>query len=277
MRLKTNLFGFALVVILANSAAHLQAGLIGIASSNSSLHSAMASVVNLNGDTSSVIGNLASQNLSGFDAIWLVEDLNSGTWTSFLGGSSNVANYVSNGGALFFNDRSEGENVSTTAYLNALGASSLQQIGFTFDDTSISPPGGTLLTNGPNGTLNNSSLDGGDSSFHGALTKSSILARGGTALIERASNPNAVGAFSYGLGSGSILYDRSPLGFFLVRQDRTARSNYRNIYAPNALAYVQSLSGPAVQPVPEPSSFAIFGLSAVGIAGLRRRRQRPTV
>jgi hypothetical protein len=99
---------------------------------------------------------------------------------------------------------------------------------------------GTLVTNGPGGTLNNESLDGGLRSNHGyALT--TTLPAGSRVILVRTLANEAV-TFSYPFGLGAVIYAPIPLDAYLSEPGRTPAA-FKDIYAPNLIAYAASLGG----------------------------------
>ena len=111
--------------------------------------------------------------------------------------------------------------------------------GIVFTRETISPAAnniniatsGTLVTDGPGGVLDNSSLDGGGSSSHGYADESSLPA-GAVNILSRPTSTEAV-TFAYPYGAGWVVYSSIPLDFFL---DGGATA-VRDSYAPNVVDY----------------------------------------
>ena len=125
----------------------------------------------------------------------------------------------------------------------------------------------TLVTNGPGGVVNNSTLDGGNSSSHG-FTASGSIPGSSTAIFSR-SNPSEIVDFRYEFGMGDVYYSTIPLDFYLG-----GSSSFASVYAPNVVAYAAELAQSDVSVVPEPTSLAIFGVAAFGMVGFGRRRKQ---
>ncbi len=132
----------------------------------------------------------------------------------------------------------------------------------------VTPPGGTLVTNGPHGVIDDTSLDGGTLSAHGFVDRNAILAIGGTPILHRDISVDQTVAFSYFLDSGAVYYSTIPLDFYLAGfGPNPPRDAFTDIYAPNMLAYANSL-----RQTPEPGSILIVVLVVGAIAWSRRRR-----
>jgi len=89
----------------------------------------------------------------------------------------------------------------------------------------------TLVTNGPGGVVDDTTLAGS----HGFAVDAS-LPPGATLILTRGS-PNEIVTFSYRYGVGAVIYSSIPLDFYL-----DGSNNFSTIYAPNVVAYGASLS-----------------------------------
>lgn len=93
----------------------------------------------------------------------------------------------------------------------------------------------SILDNGPNGILDNTSLDGGGSSTHGYAT-TSTLPGNATCYLIRDGFPDQCVAFSYPYGAGGVFYSTIPLGAYLrTSGSPPANTNTINILGPNTL------------------------------------------
>jgi hypothetical protein len=101
----------------------------------------------------------------------------------------------------------------------------------------------TLVTNGPGGVLDDSSLDGGTSSSHGFAVVGT-LPGGGRFILSR-SDVEEIVTFSYPFGSGAVLYSSIPLDYYLGGSGpNPPLDNMTDIYAVNVIAYaVEGMDG----------------------------------
>lgn len=99
----------------------------------------------------------------------------------------------------------------------------------------------TLLTNGPGGIVTDANLDGGNFSNHG-FAASDSLPIGSRVILDRAANQAVT--FSYPHGHGAVVYSTVPLDAYLEEgaDFGPPSANFKNIYAPNLVAYCASLA-----------------------------------
>lgn len=206
--------------------------------------------------------DITTFNLSTVDALMVNESSNGGISAGLLGRLGDIQTWVQGGGKFIVHDRfvtnDIGDPQSNPLLVGA--PTTLLDRDFTIDnDIDVVPPGNTLVTSGPFGTITNTSLDGGTSSTHGFALLSTLPA-GSTPILQIDGNANQIAAFSYGLGHGFVYYSTIPLDYYLAgNEPNPPRDNFNQIYAPNVLAYAES------QKVPEPAS--VLGLLAIGALG----------
>lgn len=95
----------------------------------------------------------------------------------------------------------------------------------------------TSITSGPAGTIDNTTLDGGNYSNHGFAIAGTLP---GTAkLVLSTNDPAHIVTFVYGYGAGAVLYSSIPLDFYLLG----GSNNFATIYAVNVAHYAASLVG----------------------------------
>jgi hypothetical protein len=122
-------------------------------------------------------------------------------------------------------------------------------------DLDVIPPGSTLVISGPHGTIDNTSLDGGNYSNHGFAVGSSLPASA-TRILSAGPNSNNVAAFSYPLGSGAVYYSTIPLDWYLDGSGpNPPQDNFATIYTPNVLTY-----GDTLNPAPASDWYSVTAL-----------------
>ena len=200
------------------------------------------------------VANMAS--LAGTDV------LVAGEW------NAGASSWVAAGGIYVIHDWGQG-----ASQLPGLGGAITT--GFDHADINVID-GSSAIVNGPFGTLNNSTLDGGNSSAHGAWLASSLVSTDPLAgVIHSILSSTAVTAvvmFEMDYGLGHILYANIPLEAYtdsspLVTGPQPAGLQ---IYAKNEMAYVKGLLDGGNH-VPEPSSALLAMLALAGAAAARRK------
>ena len=225
----------------------------------------LTAAIATSGNTSSALTGLAAGNLTGIDVLWVLNSNNGDPGTVVTGNTAAISDFVSAGHVLSFHDRNVNQGLSAATYLPGGGG-----IAFTsaFGATIDIVTSGTLVTNGPGGVLTNTSLDGGNSSFHGYASLASLP--GGAIPIFSTGNPDQIVDFYYTFGLGGVYYSAMPLDFYLNGSGNNPPADaYRNIYAANEAAFQ---AGGAVAPIPEPGTFALISGALLGLGLLRRRK-----
>jgi hypothetical protein len=88
--------------------------------------------------------------------------------------------------------------------------------GFTGIDSAhdnVDFPAGSPVLSGPGGLLDNTTLDHGSSSIHGAINLASIPAS--AQVLAYGDDPNRVVTLTYAYGAGRVVYSTIPLGCYL--------------------------------------------------------------
>jgi hypothetical protein len=213
------------------------------------------------GYTALALSDLGSTDLLGITVLWVLNQQNGSPGDVVLNNLSNVSNFVTGGGILSFHDRNVNQAFSATLYLPG-GAGIIFVSEFGSDINVVT--GSTLVTNGPGGVIDNSTLDGGTYSFHGYATLASLPA--GAIPILSTADPGQIVDFFYRFGLGGVYYSSIPLDFYLSGFGPNPPADaFRTVYAPNEAAFQAALV------IPEPASFVLMGLGLLGLGALRGR------
>jgi hypothetical protein len=205
---------------------------------------APAAPITLAGYTPVQITDISTLNFNTFDILMLDESSNGGPSSALVAELPAIQNWVQGGGILITHDRFVNASVGTNPFLlGAPGAVAHRDFSFGAN-LNVIPPGGTLVTNGPFGTIDDASLSGGSYSNHGWVDAPTLPA-GATDILSAGASADRVSALAYGLGSGLVYYASIPLDYYLD-QSGTGQpgANFRTIYTPNALTFVNSFRAP---------------------------------
>jgi hypothetical protein len=207
------------------------------------------------GHTAEAITDFSS--LSSYDVVWGLNSDNSSHLTDLVGNQSFFDSYVIGGGVFMYHDRAVTDGNTVLA-----GADN-----FVFNRDFTNDKNIDLV--GPNGVagadIDNTTLDGGNSSSHGFVDQASI-----DQLFTGIFNNGVAGQlvdFHYEFGAGDVYYSTIPLDFYL-----SGGSDFDSVYAPNVLAYAVSLSDQDANPVSEPYTLSLFLVSMLALVGVRRRK-----
>jgi Bacterial pre-peptidase C-terminal domain. len=208
------------------------------------------------------ITDIGSFDLSTIDVLLVNESNNGGLSAAMSGRLAAIQSWVEGGGVLMVNDRFVSDDFADPQSNPFLLGQSGIQVDRDFvngPDLDVIPPGGTLVTSGPHGTITNASLDGGNYSNHGFALGSSLPASA-TRILSAGPNSNNVAAFSYPLGSGAVYYSTIPLDYYLDSPYGQPAENLALVYTPNMLTYGDTLN-------PSPAS-DWYSVTALGGATL---------
>lgn len=208
-----------------------------------------------NGFTAVQVLDISIFDFSTVDIMVIDESSNGRISGDLLGRAADLDAYTLGGGKVVIHDR----YVTNSSWIPGGGGMTLVR-DFTFDADLNVVTGGTDVTDGPFGTITDTNLDNGTSSNHGWALD---LPGGATTFLSSGPQAFRAAALSYSHGSGFVFYSSIPLDFYLAGNGPDPPlGNFVNIYAPNVLAYMES--------VPAPGALALLGLG--GIAVRRRRR-----
>lgn len=177
------------------------------------------------------VGDLRTADLDQFDVLFVQNSSNSGYSSIYLNELPRIFDWIEAGGVLIFHDRhvANAENVLPGAPGNILRNFSDDRNIQILDDT-------TLVTDGPGGIVTNTSLDGGNSSSHGFVLADSVPADA-VGILSTGTPDNWV-LYTYGFGTGQVVYSTIPLDFYLAGSGPSGVSTrIRTVYAPNVVAW----------------------------------------
>ncbi|MCA9121143.1 MAG: pre-peptidase C-terminal domain-containing protein [Planctomycetaceae bacterium] len=188
------------------------------------------------GQTPVQIFDLSAAELASIDVLFVQNPSNGGYGSEYVSQLATIQAAVDNGLVLLLHDRyvSNAESVLP-------GGTSFNIVRDSGDNANIDVlDTSSIVVDGPGGIITNTSLDGGTSSSHGFAVQGSLP--GDASLILSRGNPSEIVTFSYAFGDGDVLYSSIPLDYYLAGNGpNPAADNFRNVYAPNVVAYGASL------------------------------------
>ncbi len=186
------------------------------------------------GHTAVKMSDLTADELSGIDVLMVQNPSNGGYGSEFISALDDIKDAVSNGLVMFVHDRyvtKAGDYYAgddTPSFTRSTGKD------ITVLDTT------TVLAEGPGGRVDNSTLDGGNSSHHGYITED-LLPAASTSLFSTGESDQIVD-FVLAQGEGGIVYSSIPLDYYLSQSTPSGVAlNMTDIYAPNAVQFAASL------------------------------------
>jgi hypothetical protein len=259
MKLGAALAAGLLAASVSSQAAALTFGIYGSASM-SAAEGALKTLAMDGGHDASVLADLSAASLDHVDVLWIMNDAVDAQPAEMTARAADLLSFVQSGGVLLYHDRNIGDAASTLP-----GAAG---VNFVFDDSGDVynievAPGSTLVTDGPKGMIDNSTLDFGNLSSQGYAEAATLP--GGSKIILTRTGANEVVDFGYRLGFGFVYYSTISLDYYLAGNGSIPPANFfRQVYAPNLVAYAASR-------VPEPMTLLLLGGGLLSL-GLARRR-----
>ena len=163
------------------------------------------------GFTPVALFDLTAGDLSGAHVLWVTNGNNGAPPTAVTNNVSSLSDWVFGGGVLSYHDRYVNDGVFNMANIlpGATGVSFVRS--FTNDADIDILNGSTIVTD----LLDDSSLDGGNSSSHGYVDAGTLPA-GAVAILNRGGAKAEIVDFYYAFGAGRVYYSTIPLDFYLV-------------------------------------------------------------
>jgi len=223
------------------------------------------------GHTPVQLFDLSPAELESIDVLMVQNPSNSGYATEYLNALADIETAVAGGLVLMIHDRF----VEDAETILPGGATFDIQRDFSDDEDINVLDNTTVLTNGPGGAIDDTTLDGGNSSSHGFAVVGSLPGNA-TFLLSRG-DPTEVVDFSYEYVDGFVFYSSIPLDFYLPADNLIT---FSQVYAPNAVAYSVELARAAGQgvyvPLPAPAlsdlGLLLMVLALAGFAAARIRQ-----
>ena len=152
--------------------------------------------------------NLSSVDLSTYDVLVLAGDQSSTTYSNVVANLASIDAFVSQGGVYVIN-YAAGSVSRPIAYDVLPGADGVSFVGSTGADINVVDASSDLIT-GPGGTIDDTNLDGGNSSTHGYT---STLHEGANAILSTGAS-NHVVAFDYAFDAGQVIVHTIPVEWY---------------------------------------------------------------
>ncbi|HSV15262.1 MAG TPA: M36 family metallopeptidase, partial [Tepidisphaeraceae bacterium] len=152
--------------------------------------------------------SLATANLSAYDMIVLSGQQTSATYNTVQTNLSRIRSFVVAGGVYIANYAAYStDNAYSYSVLPDAASGTFTYLGGS--DINVLAPSSPLV-NGPGGTITDTTLDGGNYSFHGYTT---VVPSGATTVLSGPSASQIV-AFDYPDGAGHVIVDTIPIEFY---------------------------------------------------------------
>lgn len=162
-----------------------------------------------NGDTAVNVTIPNTAQLAPLDSLYVVNPSNSNFGAEYMANLADITAAVNGGMNLIIFDR-----YVTNAQTILPGGASITALRDFSDASNVDIATGapSSFVNGPNGTITDSTFDGGNYSTHGYVELTSLPA-GATPLLTTGDQTHVV-AFTYPYGAGNVFYSTIPLDFY---------------------------------------------------------------
>ncbi|WP_299027386.1 Hint domain-containing protein [uncultured Sulfitobacter sp.] len=162
-----------------------------------------------NGDTAVNVTVPNTAQLSSLDSLYVVNPSNGSFGAEYLANLPDIAAAVNGGMNLIIFDR-----YVTNAQTILPGGSGITSVrNFASGaDVNVAAGAPSSFVNGPNGTITDSTFDGGNFSNHGYVESTSMPP--GAVPLLTTSDPTHIVAFTYPVGAGNVFYSTIPLDFY---------------------------------------------------------------
>ncbi|MCZ4353759.1 Hint domain-containing protein [Roseovarius aestuarii] len=162
-----------------------------------------------NGDTAVDVTVPDAAQLSALDTLYVVNPDNNGFGAEYMNNLADITAAVNNGMNLIIFDRAVSN--AETILPGGSGITAVRDFA-SGSDVNVAAGAPSSFTNGANGTITDSTFDGGNQSNHGYVELSSLPA-GATPLLTT-SDPTHIVAFTYPVGSGNVFYSTMPIDYY---------------------------------------------------------------
>jgi hypothetical protein len=190
-------------------------------------------IVVAQGHTFATIPDLSAGSLAGLDVLWILNGSTVDHPSQLTTNAAAVATFVAGGGILLYHDRCVTDVQAVLP--GGGGVAFTRQVAANID---VLDPA-VLVTDGPGGVVTNTTLDGGNFSDHG-YADDTTLPYCAVAILST-EDPTHVVDFVYPYGDGAVYYSSVPLDYYLAGAGvEPARTNFREIYGPNVVAFALS-------------------------------------
>lgn len=165
--------------------------------------------------------DLTAVDLAGVSVLWVTNGNNGAPPLAVTNNVAALSDWVAGNGVLSYHDRyvSDGSSDMANVLPGAAGVTFVRNFDSDTDIDILNAT--TIVTTG----LNNTSLDGGNSSSHGYVDGTTLpfLSLGAVSILNRGGATNEIVDFYYPHGAGWVYYSTIPLDYYIAGGDPTPR------------------------------------------------------